>query len=255
MESPPPFFAPRLKAEWGAQRTRELADAIRLFKDAPPYNLVSDQSGAAQVAFLGAYPSHIPLILGDAIHNLRTALDLLACDVVRLNKQSAKGVYFPFADSEAGLAEMIVRKKFSRASEDAQRLLKTIQPYRGGNELLRALHDLDVMDKHQLIIPMGSQSRVKSFVVRGDSASVVMKEGVTISSGVYVSGGRNTKVLESKIDTHILFAGTAPSPLSGRDVFGTLAEIAAFESLGRGWITAEIPRLDQSSFGGVKGGI
>lgn len=55
-------------------------------------------------------PSDVPLMLGDAIHNLRAALDLLACDIVRMAGKSTKNVYFPFA-SNAGEFEGQIKKK------------------------------------------------------------------------------------------------------------------------------------------------
>jgi hypothetical protein len=33
--------------------------------------------------------------------------------------------------------------------------IKSLKPYKGGNVPLRAMHDLDIMDKHQAIIPLG----------------------------------------------------------------------------------------------------
>lgn len=112
------FHAPVLKAQWGATRTRELADALEQFAAQKPYKTVPVHHGLG-VEYVGQFPPHIPLILGDAIHNLRTALDLLACDVVRQNNASAKGVYFPFAHDENGLETQIKEKKFHRASPEA----------------------------------------------------------------------------------------------------------------------------------------
>ena len=95
----------------------------------------------------------LALILGDAVHNLRSALDHMAVDLVVLNGKSPKRVYFPFANSESELDKQIKDKNFDRTSPTAIAELKKLQPYKGGNRLLRGLHDLDVMDKHQLILP------------------------------------------------------------------------------------------------------
>ena len=46
-----------------------------------------------------------------------------------------------------------MKKNFDRAGPDAVRLLRTYRPCTGGNATLRALHDLDVQDKHQAFIP------------------------------------------------------------------------------------------------------
>ena len=91
-------------------------------------------------------------VLGDTIHNLRASLDLLASDLVKMNGKSIRNVYFPFASSKEELDEMIIKKKFNFAGDKAVELLKSYLPYTGGNDQLRALHDLDIEDKHQKLI-------------------------------------------------------------------------------------------------------
>jgi hypothetical protein len=96
------------------------------------------------------------MALGDAVHNLRAALDLMACDIVRLNGKSTRDVYFPFSFNAAELDKQVKEKNFDRAAPEAQDLLRNkIKPYKenGGNVALRAIHDLDVADKHRLILP------------------------------------------------------------------------------------------------------
>ena len=88
------------------------------------------------------------VVIGDALHNARAALDLMATELVVLNGDNPTGVHFPFAKSEAELEEQIKQKKFHRAGADAIALLKRFAPYKGGNRDLRALHDLDLIDKH-----------------------------------------------------------------------------------------------------------
>jgi hypothetical protein len=97
-------------------------------------------------------PPEILSTLGDAIHNMRAALDLMAAELARINNKGDKNVYFPFSDSKEELSAQIDNKKFYRAGDDAVALLEKFQPYRGGNEKLRAIHDLDIRDKHKSII-------------------------------------------------------------------------------------------------------
>lgn len=113
------------------------------------------------VSFL---PPAVSLAYGDAVHNMRSALDLLAIDVVAQSGGSTKGVYFPFAEDKTGLNEMIKRKKFHRATQEAQDLLWAHEPFKGGNGLLRGLHDLDIMEKHQVILPVSPVIEVEEVV-------------------------------------------------------------------------------------------
>lgn len=92
-------------------------------------------------------------VVGDIVHNLRAALDLLACAAARNHCGEAKGVYFPFAHSKEDFASQIRAKKFEKAGPIALEILQNFRPYRGGNDMLRALHDLDIRDKHQQLIP------------------------------------------------------------------------------------------------------
>lgn len=98
-------------------------------------------------------PDEMSAALGDTIHNLRSALDLMASELARMNGKSDKKVYFPFAESESELERMIDDKNFRRAGESAVKLLKEFKPYKNGNIMLRAIHDLDIQDKHKLLIP------------------------------------------------------------------------------------------------------
>ncbi len=98
-------------------------------------------------------PTDLSTLLGDAIHNMRAALDLLAVWLVERNNQNAADVYFPFAGCAQDLDEMISRSKFHRAGQANVAILRSLQPYKGGNLMLRAVHDLDIQDKHRALIP------------------------------------------------------------------------------------------------------
>lgn len=100
-----------------------------------------------------ALPEDLSAAIGDAVHNIRSALDLMASELVRAATGSDKGVYFPFAPSRTALETQIKEKKFDRAGTDASVLLRRYAPYRGGNSVLRAIHDLDIIDKHKSLLP------------------------------------------------------------------------------------------------------
>jgi hypothetical protein len=78
----------------------------------------------------------------------------LAGDLARRNNKSPKGVWFPFADSQQALDTAIIDKNFDRAGPEAVALLKTFEPYRGADNPLRDIHDLDIIDKHRMLVPL-----------------------------------------------------------------------------------------------------
>jgi len=109
-------------------------------------------------------------VVGDTIHNCRSSLDILASLVVRLSGGNDNGVHFPFGSNVEHFERMIIDKHFNRASDAAIDLLRKLRPYRQGNEALRALHDLDIQDKHRALIPAGGNittPEVKVAVIEG----------------------------------------------------------------------------------------
>ena len=91
--------------------------------------------------------------LGDAIHNLRSALDILICDIARLRGKAASEVKFPFAANKAALDDILAKPQFKRIGVDVTAAISAEKPYKtDGNLLLRGLHDLDVADKHRLLL-------------------------------------------------------------------------------------------------------
>ena len=109
--------------------------------------------------------------------------------------------------------------------------------------MLRALHDLDIMDKHQLIIPVQHTNRVTSIQSQVPGVEVTIGRGchVSIGSGAEISVGGVAPKLD--IQTIVVFADNGPAPLSGRPVLETLKELAqlvrgiikSFELLTSGW--------------------
>lgn len=156
MSDRPPFSQPRQKLARAAQHIRSLEQATLEYFETDWYSCDFGQAPDGQYSLkivVRGSPRDFGVIVGDAVHNLRAALDLLAVEVVARNGGNTRNVYFPFADAAENLEEMIKRRNFHRASADDQAALKQLQPFTGGNTLLRSLHDLDIQDKHHSLIP------------------------------------------------------------------------------------------------------
>lgn len=166
-----PFSASKAKIRRAKKLITELDTEIAAFLATNPAKcsaeILTAPDGRQQVTISMSaepVPEEIGLIVGDVIHNLRAALDLMACDLVRAKHSNDKSVYFPFCEQPEDLDKMVKQKNFNRAGPEAITLLHQLKPYRGGNAALRAIHDLDVQDKHQSLIPalMGFASPVIS---------------------------------------------------------------------------------------------
>lgn len=105
-------------------------------------------------------PDEIPLILGDAIHNLKSALDILAWRMVGDKAPNPKRVLFPFADTEEGLKGSIGNRQTALAGEQVVRAIKELKPYKGGNQHLYGVQTLDTSDKHHFIITTAQVAQI-----------------------------------------------------------------------------------------------
>jgi hypothetical protein len=84
------FHGPRLKVERAKKHIDDFNQEIIEFTGRDPYGIIEDrdsQPGKLVIRYVvRAPPPHTwPLLVGDAIHNLRSALDLLACDIMQMH--------------------------------------------------------------------------------------------------------------------------------------------------------------------------
>lgn len=100
----------------------------------------------------GVFPEEHRLIIGDAMHNLRASLDALASELAVIHGRNPKNVHFPFADSADTLEARIKSKYFHYCGNEAVNIVRSLKPFRGGNDDLRAIHDVDLVDKHNGLI-------------------------------------------------------------------------------------------------------
>jgi hypothetical protein len=171
-----PLVGPRLKINRAEHHVAVLGELVTAYAARNPCRVVchdgSERNKPDRHIWLVHIdeppPADLRTTLGDIVHNLRSALDLMACDLVALNKGNPKNVYFPIADASEQLDARIKDKHFDRASEEAISLLRKIGPYPGGEHHLRALHDLDIMDKHKRLIPVMSGAIMPNFAISGN---------------------------------------------------------------------------------------
>lgn len=175
------FVGPQLKLDRARHHIEGLRHKLSEYKEAMPYELrIADGQWVLQQKV--DFPNDIPLTIGDAVHNLRAALDLAACDAVRAKQKSHAGVKFPFAES-AGKLEDYLRREIKRAGPKVCDLIRSLRPFKGGNLRLRGLHDLDIMDKHQLIIPCFGLAELKDLSMSIRGGPTVTFVGTTFDLG------------------------------------------------------------------------
>jgi hypothetical protein len=149
------FEQPRQKLHRAEEHIREVERAVPAYfaGDWCSRKLTENSEGSYELSVvMHGQPAGLEVVLGDAVHNLRASLDLLAVEVVALNGGASKDVYFPFADKAENLGAVIKKRNWGRADPQDIEIVRELRPYRGGNHLLRSLHDLDIQDKHVSLI-------------------------------------------------------------------------------------------------------
>lgn len=103
----------------------------------------------------------IPVAIGEVLHNIRSPLDQLVSMVAQNHSSSARDTYFPFGSDGAALEDQI-KQKCKKLPSDAVDLIRKWKPYKGGNDLLWAVHDLNRSDKHRAIVPVNLSTGANS---------------------------------------------------------------------------------------------
>ncbi|WP_316225547.1 hypothetical protein [Bradyrhizobium sp. SZCCHNS3052] len=229
------FDASRLKIVRSRTHVGSPVEVIRAFLLRTPLYIVVELDNGRKywcVRVREPMPAEFSAIQGDAIHNLRASLDLLACELVRLNNQSDDDVYFPFSKTQSDFQQMFTRRHMDRASQRAQALVHALQPYPGGDDDLRAVHDLDIIDKHQMLIPAADMVGMPDYagpsgLVQGQKVSLRDGARVPVDSYLepYVSTSRPYHGTFS-LNLPLTTANGTPFPLAGREVVPTIIQLS-----------------------------
>ena len=154
-----------VKIERAKKHIVDLESEIKTFFDSKPYEIRANYN--PQMGKLGHYvvradpvPNSIPATAGDAIHNLRSVIDHIAQQLFLIGPNGEAGskswhkfiVRDSASDFEAALKGVIKDLR-----PDAIDVFRSIEPYKGGKgHELWVLHQLDIIDKHRLLITVGS---------------------------------------------------------------------------------------------------
>jgi hypothetical protein len=153
----------QVKIERAKEHITNLDNVIRDFLDSKPYQVSTKRDASRRLvyylSFVQPTPINIATIAGDVIQNLRSALDHLAWQLFLIGTGGTTTnyhVYFPIAYDDATTYNSALRRTRGMRA-DAITTFNAIQPYRGGkDEKLWVLNKLNNIDKHRLLITVGS---------------------------------------------------------------------------------------------------
>jgi hypothetical protein len=155
----PPFFGPWLKISRACEHIHNLDQFIYDFEHnvKAEFYLNGDKEHGWRIKLLGEPSLAIPLLIGDIAHSLRSSLDLGMCDIADIRGCSRSDIKFPFAgDADSFNRKVAGRNQdepWKKLGQDVVDFITSLKPYKGGNETLRLLHDLNIQDKHRFIVP------------------------------------------------------------------------------------------------------
>ena len=154
----------RVKVERAYKHIHDLELEIRAFLDSNPYTIETkpnDQHNALiyYLANLCDTPLIISAITGDILFNLRAVLDHLAYHLVLVNggtptEQTCCPIFEEGTKYIAGKS-----RKVDGMSPNAIKAIDAVEPYKGGNDILWRLHSLNNIDKHRILVTVGSAVR------------------------------------------------------------------------------------------------
>lgn len=152
----------QVKLERAKRHYAELETTLASFFATTPYKINTRRNGEGKlVYFLSEVtdaPIEFPLIAGDVIQNLRSALDHLAYDLwVKEANGQGRGdkIYFPI-DKDLASYNKTKTGKTQGISQQSLAIIDSLNPYSGGNDILWRIHTLNNRDKHRLLVTVGS---------------------------------------------------------------------------------------------------
>jgi hypothetical protein len=107
-------------------------------------------------------PLEILVIVGDVLHNLRSALDHLAYQLPLAPGKMRGRTQFPIVESAGKYKSKEMRNGLTKFRKDVLEALDELKPYKGGNDLLWSLHSLNIIDKHRLLLTASVTNTARS---------------------------------------------------------------------------------------------
>jgi hypothetical protein len=188
-------------------------------------------------------PLQWSVVIGDAIHNLRSALDHLAWQLVLLNgAEPSVRTQFPIYDDEAAFGTDHARRLYEGMSEADIETIRSVQPFRqpAGEELhfLKVLQELSNIDKHRVVHTTLVERQQVQFRIEGGAGFLGMGE-MRISGGPMEDGSELVTIavvvdrpdpdirVEAELALGVAFADEELS-VYAEHVLGVLIEVHEF---------------------------
>jgi len=218
---PRAFEGAYLKLERARAHIYELEARLKEFVGREPYAAAIEQNQDGSLSLFlelrEPLPQPLGLVIGDAIHNIRTALDHATWALVGLDRGTQdRWTKLPASSTNQVDYESMCRG-MKTPRDDTKNFLVGLKVYPGGNENLLAIHQLDNMDKHQVLVPHIAAAAIGHLRVIGPDLDMTMQGGAVSPDADGVvrlkSFGPGTKIAfdeKTKITASIFFGKDQP---------------------------------------------
>jgi hypothetical protein len=242
------FHQARLKYEWANKHIDQLqaqwlayleTDFCRLTVEDHPNSRQSTVRANAE-----PLPNEIVLTLGDAIHNLKSALDYAVSEILGWKNTR---LTFPMGETREELVSSF-RTDDTRACSECGRgnkagrnaaiemavpgfgefLVNEIRPYKAADGYLWPLNKLDVRDKHRLLIPVVVPNTITGISAMDENNCGIVNATAVVGAGGALNllgAGRGLKIQSHGKPTAEIFFNEV-GVIEGKRLFPTLLNMS-----------------------------
>ena len=228
----PDLLDAKAAVEWAMAQLPSLQERIIKWRQGKPCSITIDTNSEPgkklyRVAEIKPPDAAVNVEAGLIIHSLRSSLDLLVCALAARNRfPDSKSTYFPIWKSEADFLDpkSEVLKKIKRLSQVDQDIIKNLTPHPGGNQLLCALHDLDLTRKHRRLLGTFLFPGDVAFTASFSAALTIHEVRRLEKNAVVLSTPADIPNGDVSVAPHVAFDEIAG--INGHDFSGTLSNFA-----------------------------
>jgi hypothetical protein len=227
------FLGPRAKLRavrrHGKAFREELNRYIATNKDALKFRVVPPFTGYTGFASFSPMPEDLSVIAGEIANQLRSSLDLLACDLAkRSGATNINDVYFPIARTKEGYFDKRSRNKIAKLTPELRQAIDDLQPY--DDSILVKLNALAGADKHRHLLSAIPSIEKTSWAAYGNKDFErleldVRKPGILESGEIpllRIPGNSPIDLLHLKLHCRVVFN---VEPVIGKPVTETLTDM------------------------------
>jgi hypothetical protein len=197
------------KLERTEEHLRALAKAIETFIATDPYAVTvkKEADGAEHVYCFSKFtdpPDSIGILAGDAVHNLRSALDHIVFASAQqgaraagttMSRSQERSIQFPITSSTEQFEDQIGRHRLRYVEPEIKTFIERLQPYwlspgQPDRSWIAIINELDVIDKHRTIPALGTVVSYYAF-----TAPAGMEQPEIIPSRVTTGWGLDAEIV------------------------------------------------------------